>query len=226
MRRTTNALAMLFAFVIVGVGVVSCSKPPPTTLEFESEEMTVDGLRLVETTRGHQIFLKPGIYMADFDSILVDPFMISYTNPGGASEGPVRTLDDETEEHLIILMRDMFIDQMSRSKGFDVVEQPGPRTIRVQGWLYDIVVEAPPREDPRNFPLCFAEMRAILTVRHSETAEPLARVVDEVKLSCAARRHARFHSAQWKDVEKAALKPWATFLRNWLEELRELPPSS
>jgi hypothetical protein len=195
-------------------------------MEFESEEMTVDGLRLVKTTRGHQIFLKPGTYMRDFDSILVDPFMISYTNPGGAAEGPVRTLDDETEEHLIILMRDMFIDQMSRSKGFDVVEQPGPRTIRVQGWLYDVVVEEPPREDPRNFPLCFAEMRAILTVRHSETAEPLARVVDEVKLSCAARKHARFHSAQWKDVEKAALKPWATFLRNWLEELRELPTSS
>jgi len=228
MRRTTTALTMLCSFAIVGVvvGVVACTKPPPTTMKFESEEMTVDGLRLVKTTQGHQIFLKPGTYMGDFDSILVDPFMISYTNPGGAPEGPVRTLDDETEEHLIILMRDMFIDQMNRSKGFDLVKQPGPRTIRVQGWLYDVVVEEPPREDPRNFPLCFAETRAILTVRHSETAEPLARVVDEIKLSCAARRHARFYSAQWKDVEKAALKPWATFLRNWLEELRELPPDS
>jgi hypothetical protein len=193
---------------------------------FESEETTVDGLRLVETTKGHQSFLKPGTDMGAFDSILVDPFMISYTNPGGAREGPVRTLDDETEEHLLILMRDMFIDQMSRSKGFDLVEQPGPRTIRVQGWLYDIVVKEPLREDPRNFPLCFAQVRAILTVRHSETAEPLARVVDEVKLSCAAGKRARFHSAQWRDVEKAALKPWATFLRDWLEELRESPTGS
>lgn len=228
MRRTTTALAILCSFAIIGVGVGACSKPPPppATIEFESEEMTDDGLRLVQTTKGHQIFLKPGVHMRDFDSILVDSFMISYTNPRGAPEGPVRTLDAETEKHLITLMRDMFIDQMSRSRGFELVEQPGPRTIRVQGWLYDIVVEEPPREDSRNFPLCFAEMKAILTVRDSETAEPLARVVDEVKLSCAARKHARFQSAQWKDVENAALKPWAIFLRDWLEELRELPAES
>lgn len=228
MRRTTTALAMLCSLAILGVGACSkpASPPPPAAVEFESEEMTDDGLRLVQTTRGHQIFLKPGTNMSDFDSILVDSFMISYTNPRGAPEGPVRTLDEETEKRLITLMRDMFIDQMGRSKGFDLVEEPGPRTIRVQGWLYDIVVEEPPREDSRNFPLCFAEMKAILTVRKSETAEPLARVVDEVKLSCAARKRARFQSAQWKDVENAALKPWASFLRDWLEELRELPADS
>lgn len=224
MDRATPALVMLGSFVVFAV--IGCSSPPPASVEFESEETTVDGLRLVETTNGHQTFLKPGIDMGKFDSILVDPFMISYTNPREAPEGPVRTLDDGTEKHMIGLMRDMFIDQMRRTKGFEVVEEPGPRTIRVQGWLYDIVVEKPPREDPRNFPLCFAEMRAILNVRHSETAEPLARVVDRVKLSCAARRHARFYSAQWREVESAALRPWATFLRNWLEELRELPPAS
>jgi hypothetical protein len=69
-------------------------------------------------------------------------------------------------------------------------------------------------------------MRAILTVRHSETAEPLARVVDQIKLSCAADRHPRFYSVQWRDVESAALRPWATFFRKWLEELREFSPAS
>jgi hypothetical protein len=224
MRRTGPVLMMLGALIVLAV--VACSSAPPASIEFASEEMTVDGLRLLETTNDRQTFLKPGIELRNFDSILVDPFMISYTNPRQAPEGPVRTLGDKTEKHLLGLMRDMFIDQMGRSKGFEVVDESGPRTIRVQGWLYDIVVEEPPREDPRNFPLCFAEMRAILTVRDSETAEPLARVVDRVKLSCAAKAHARFYSARWRDIESAALRPWATFLRNWLEELRELPPAS
>jgi hypothetical protein len=223
MHRAIALLVMLGAFLVLAVA--ACSSPPPTKVEFASEETTVDGLRLVETTNGHETFLKPGVAIGDFDSILVDSFMISYTNPREAPEGAVRTLDDKTETHLIGLMREIFIDQMNRSKGFEVVERPGPRTLRVQGWLYDIVVEEPPREDPRNFPLCFAEMQAILTVRHSETAEALARVVDRVKLSCAARRHARFHSARWREIESAALRPWATFLRDWLEELRQLPPS-
>jgi hypothetical protein len=224
MRRAVPVLVMLGSLVVLAV--VACSSPPPASIEFASEETNAEGLRLVDATNAHQTFLKPGIELRDFDSILVDPFMISYTNPRQAPEDPVRTLDDKTEKHLLKLMRDMFIDQMGRSKGFEVVEESGPRTIRVQGWLYDIVVEEPPREDPRNFPLCFAKMRAILTVRHSETAEPLARIVDWVKLSCDAQSHARFHSAQWREVESAALRPWATFFRKWLEELRELPPAS
>jgi hypothetical protein len=69
-------------------------------------------------------------------------------------------------------------------------------------------------------------MTLVLTVRHSETAEALARVADRIKLSCA-RPHARFYTARWADV-KAALHPWASFLRLWLEELHEtrLPSSS
>lgn len=87
--------------------------------------------------------------MRNFDSILVDPFMISYTNPREAPEGPARTLDEKTEKHVPGLMRNIFIDQMGRSREFEVVEEPGLRTIRVPGWLYDIFVEEPPREDPR-----------------------------------------------------------------------------
>jgi len=224
MNRVAQVLAVFGAFVVLAV--TACSSPRPAVVEFASDEMTADGLRLVDSTNGHQTYLKPGVSIGAFDSVLVDSFVISYTNPSEAPEGPVRTLDKETEAHLIGLMREIFLDQMGRSRGFEVVEEPGPRTIRVQGRLYDIVVEEPPREDPRNFPLCFAEMRAILNVRHSETAEALARVVDRVKLSCAARRHARFESAQWRDIESAALRPWATFLRRWLEELREMPPAS
>lgn len=224
MRRTAPVLAVFGALVFLVA--TACTRPQPGKIEFASEETTVDGLRLVDTTNGHQTYLKPGVSIGEYDSVLVDSFMISYTNPREAPEGSVRTLDEDTEAHLIGLMRDMFIDQLGKSRGFEVVDEPGPRTIRVQGWLYNIVVEEPPREDPRNFPLCFAEMRAILNVRNSETAEALARVVDQVKLSCAAPRHARFQSAQWREIESAALRPWATFLRRWLEDLRKMPPAS
>jgi hypothetical protein len=223
MRRATAARLTLCSLAIFFA--TACSNPPARTIEFESAETTADGLRLMKTTKGHQIFLRPGIDMRNFSSVLVDPFMISYTNPREAPEGAVRTLDEKTEKRLTSLLRDVFIRKMDLSKEFDLVENPGPHAIRVQGWLYDIVVEEPPRDDPRNFPLCFAEMRVILTVRHSETAEALARVVDRVKLSCAAEKRARFHSATWMEM-KAVLRPWATFLRDWLEELKEITPAT
>lgn len=223
MHRAAAALLMLCSFAIVAV--VACSGRPPATIEFESDATTTDGLRLVKGTKNPQVFLRPGIQMKDYSSILVDPFMVSYTNPRDEPEEPVRTLDVETEERLTDLLRDLFIKKINFSKAFDLGEKPGPKAIRVQGWLYDVIVEEPPRDDPRNFPLCFAEMRVILTVRHSETAEALARVVDRVKLSCAAEQRALFHTARWVDV-KAALTPWATFLRDWLEDLREISDAS
>ena len=160
--------------------------------------------------------------MEEFTEVLVDPFMLSYANPRGAPEGPVRTLDSETEERLKDVLLEAFQREMRRSPDFRVAEEPGPAAVRVQGWLYDLVVEEPPRDDPRNFPLCFAEVTVMLTVRHAETAQALARAGERVQLSCRAERRARFQTAKWREVSEA-VRPWARFLRRWLEDLRDRP---
>jgi hypothetical protein len=222
MRREIAAFVMTCSLVSV-FGVACTSPPPPEPGPARFGIATPSGLQEVEGRDRRRIFLRPGVRMSDYSEVLVDPFMVSYANPGGSTEGSVRTLDRKTEERFTDTLREAFVDEMKRSREFELVEQPGPEAIRVQGWVYDLVVEEPPRDDPRNFPLCFAEMTMVLTVRHAETAQALARVADRVRLSCAAERRALFHTADWKDV-RAALRPWGAFLRHWLQDLRELPP--
>lgn len=218
---TTMAITMATSVAVFG----GCFGRSPEPADPRFEIATPEGLRQLESRDGRLIFLRPGIELDAFERVLVDPFAVSYANPRDASEPePVRTLDASTEARFTDTLRSAFIDQLGRSRVYALSTEPGPEAIRVQGLIYDLVVEQPPHDDPRNFPICFAEMTLVLTVRHSETAEALARVADRVKLSCA-RPHARFYTARWADV-KAALYPWARFLRLWLEELHGTRPPS
>lgn len=212
----TLAMAVTLAFVSACFG--RSSEPSDPRFEITTPE----GLQQLPSQDGRLIYLRPGVELDDFERVLVDPFAVAYANPRGTSEaGPVRTLDAETEARFTETLRSAFVDQLGRSRIYALSTEPGPEAIRVQGLIYDLVVGQPPHDDPRNFPICFAEMTLVLTVRHSETAEALARVADRVKLSCA-KPHARFYTARWADV-KAALRPWASFLRHWLEELHATP---
>ena len=163
--------------------------------------------------------------MADFTQILVDPFMISYASPRGAPKTPVRTLDPKTEARFSEVLRGAFISTMRNSRGFTLVDEASPEAIRVQGWLYDLVVAEPPTDDRRNFPLCFAEVSVILTVRHSQTAQALARVAERTALTCRGEPDARYYTTNWSTVREG-VKPWAKSLRRWIEDLSALPPIS
>jgi hypothetical protein len=220
MRRIVAVLVMLC--VLCAIGTAACSRRSAEPLAFRPGEATADGLRQVEGPEGLQVFLKPGTQLEDFTQILVDPFSVSYASSGPATEELVRTLDADTEARLTEILRSTFMAEIDRSREFDLVEQPGPKALRVQGWLYDLVVEEPPSEDHRNFPLCFADWTVILTVRHSETAEALARGRARINLSCSDDRGG-FKRAEWRDVTEA-VKPWGRALRRWLERLRERPP--
>jgi hypothetical protein len=204
------------------LAAIACVHPPPEEVTLRSDVRTADGLQLVEGEEHPRFFLRPGVHLEDFSEILIDPFSVSYASPRDAPDAPARTLDVDQERRLTDVLHHAFTAEMERSRRFELVEQPSAEAIRVQGWLLDLVVEEPPSDDPRNFPLCFAELNVILTVRDSETAQALARMVDRVQLSCAAEPRALFYTAKWSEVEEA-LRPWALLLRRWLEDLHELP---
>lgn len=222
MHRYIAVLVLVCTLAMLST--TGCSWPAPASIGYDPGPPSIDGLRRVDTNGKFIAYLKPGVRLEDFTQVLVDPFSVSYASPREAPDSVVTTLDPETEQRLTDVLRDAFVEEMQRSRPFDLVDQPGPKALRVQGWLYDLVVDEPPTDDPRNFPLCFAEMTVVLTVRHSQTAQALARVGEKVQLSCASdNQRALFHTATWKDVSDG-VKPWARFLRFWLEEIREMAP--
>jgi hypothetical protein len=182
---------------------------------------TADGLRLAVDERHSRVYLKPGAELGEFSQLLIDPFMVSYARASDAGEGPVRILDRETEERLAVLVHESLKGRMKRSREFDLVEEPGPQALRVQGWLYDVAVGEASAGDSRNSALCFTELDLILTVRHSQTAQALARVLQRARVSCANDRKSQFQAAQWKGVEEG-LEPWIERVSRSLEDLRGL----
>jgi len=215
--------AQRLLFVAISLAWLGCGGRVPEPLEFPSELRTLDGLRQVKSDGSAVVFVRPGVRMADFDQVLVDPFMLSYTSPDALPSGGVRTLGRETEERFVGVVRDAFIDNMAYSQDFELVEQPGPEAIRVQGWLFDVVVAEPPTDDARNLSLCFTEVTVLLTVRHSVTAQALAQVAERTRLSCKTEARAQYQTVGWGVVRKG-VRPWAKFLRRWLEDLKRLPP--
>ena len=196
-----------------------------------SAERTEDGLYRIRADNArpqsnHVVYLKPGAELQRYTEVIIDPFMVSYAVASGEankSAAPVRTLDPADEARFTSLLRSAFVDAMGESRYFRVVEEPGPTALRVQGWIYELTIEAPYRDDPRNFPLCAGQMNLILNVRDSRTAEPLARVDDRLAISCKLASNKLYYYASWPHVKSEVRSTWGSFLRGSLDSLHELP---
>jgi hypothetical protein len=215
----------LAAVLCALLALAACGGRTPAPVEYRSAVPTPDGLYLIRSAPNHRVYVRPGARISSYSEILVDPLMVSYAMPAQTDgQGPahVRTLDPEAEAKLTSILRRAFVDEMKRGHAFRLVEAPGPAALRVQGWIYDLVIEEPYRGDPRNFPLCFGQMNLILDVRDSRTAQSLARVSDLIAVSCDRGSSDLYYTASWRDV-KGALRPWASFLRASLDELHQMP---
>jgi Protein of unknown function (DUF3313) len=219
-----RCLPVLLGAALALLSLAACRGAPPR-VEYGSDVPTEDGLYLIRNATNHTVYVRPGARLRDYSELVVDPFSVSYAVAPGASQpggAQVRTLDPDAEARLIGELRFSFIQEMKRSSYFRVVDAPGPAAVRVQGWLYDLAIEAPDREDPRNFQLCFGTMDLILNVRDSRSATALARVSDRIAVSCEREGDQLYYAATWRDM-RGMLRPWASFLRASLDELHELP---
>ena len=223
MQHRSRATCPIACVGFVLAMMLACGGRPPEPIELLPGRPTSTGLRRVDTGGETGIvFVRPGVRMADYSELIVDPFMLSYSSGVDPSDDPVRMLDVASEERFKEVAFEAFVDKMKYSRGFSLVDRPGPRTVRVQGWLYDLVLEEPPSDDRRNFPLCFGHLTLLLTVRDAETAQPLAEVGERMRLTCPTRPGG-YATTSWRAVGRG-VEGWAGKLRGWLEQLHALPP--
>lgn len=221
-RHVAGATGLSILLMGLFFGPLGCGPRVPDPITLVPGRPTPIGLRRVETDETGVVFVRPGVQMSDYSELIVDPFMLSYTSERDPGDESVRMLDPETEERFKKVVHRAFVNRMRYSEGFELVDRPGPSALRVQGWLYDLIVEEPPTRDSRNFPLCFAEVTIVLTIRDSQTARPIAEVGDRTQLTCPMNPEG-FASTTWTSVGKG-VDVWAKRLRRWLEDLHALPP--
>jgi hypothetical protein len=230
--RRLGALALALA---LAAGCASSRRP----IEYESDGEqpdTADGLYRVRASRVGAAFLKPGADFSAYDGVLIDPVTVAYKREPRPATGMNRgrgnfALDDAAMERLKQIFQESFERALARSQYFAVVEEAGPRVLRVSGHIVDLVVDVPPeRGGEFNFVLQAGEMTLILNVHDSQTGAPLARVADRR----AIRPRGASITGPYKSTAvnnwgavREIFSDWARILRDGLDQLRfltEVPP--
>ncbi len=185
-----------------------------------------DGLVRQPNTRLNAVFVRPDAEIPAFRSVLLDPVSVSFASNWEANarrSSVSRRLDagdvQAIQDGLATLFRDTFRDELARG-GYQLVDQPGPDTVRATAAIVDLFIAAPDTMTPgtRTYTANAGRMTLVLELRDSVTGEVLARVVDTQTARNAGMWTITNRVTNTADARRA-ITTWATALRRGLDEL-------
>lgn len=208
-------------FVLCAAALVGCASTR------SSQVVEWDGLVRRPGTRIDALFVKPDVEVSAFTSVLLDPVQVSFASSwdrnriarGSAtriSAADVAAIQGRLAE----LFRETFRTNLA-SGGFQLVEEPGPDTLRVTAAIVNLYVTAPSTGSAgrnRTYTANSGQMTLVAELRDSETGELLARAVDTQRGRSTGVMTVSSSVRNTSDARRA-IGIWATALREGLEEL-------
>jgi hypothetical protein len=186
-----------------------------------------DGLVRQPNTRLNAVFLKPNAQVAAYRSVMLDPVQVSFDsnwdpNRGTRSMSARLNADDVAaiKSDLAELFREIFRDELARG-GYQLVDQPGPETLRVTPAIINLFINAPDTSAPgrtRTYTADSGRMTLVAELRDSETGTLLARAVDTQTGRNAGMWTISNRVTNTADARRA-IGVWASALRRGLDEL-------
>ena len=186
-----------------------------------------DGLVRQPNTRLNAVFLKPNAQVAAYRSVMLDPLQVSFDsnwdpNRGTRSMSARLNADDVAaiKSDLAELFREIFRDELARG-GYQLVDQPGPETLRVTPAIINLFINAPDTSAPgrtRTYTADSGRMTLVAELRDSETGTLLARAVDTQTGRNAGMWTISNRVTNTADARRA-IGVWASALRRGLDEL-------
>jgi hypothetical protein len=175
--------------------VVACATTSPPQLQTGNEaEVTFDGLKRVDNTIMDSVWARPDIDLRGINKVMFVPIGVSYrdvepSDPTTALRRSTRSretelrefrLDEETKALFEAEIGAVFAEEVSASKVYTVVEEPGPDVISVGVALLDVVSRVPPQAQtqPRVFIEMVGEATLVLEIRGSMSNAVYVRAVD------------------------------------------------
>ena len=186
-----------------------------------------DGLVRQPNTRLNAVFLKPDAQVVAYRSVMLDPVQVSFDgnwdpNRGTRSTAARLNADDiaAIKSDLAELFREIFRDELARG-GYQLVDQPGPETLRVTPAIINLFINAPDTSAPgrtRTYTADSGRMTLVVELRDSETGTLLARAVDTQTGRSAGMWTITNRVTNTADARRA-IGVWASALRRGLDEL-------
>jgi len=186
-----------------------------------------DGLVRQPSTRLNAVFVKPDAQIVAYRSVMLDPVQVSFDsnwdpNRGTRSMSARLNADDiaAIKSDLADLFRQIFRDELARG-GYQLVDQPGPETLRVTPAIINLFINAPDVSAPgrtRTYTADSGRMTLVVELRDSETGTLLARAVDTQTGRGAGMWTITNRVTNTADARRA-IGVWASALRRGLDEL-------
>ena len=186
-----------------------------------------DGLVRQPNTRLNAVFVKPDAQIVAYRSVMIDPVQVSFDsnwdpNRGTRSMSARLNADDIAviKNDLAELFREIFRDELARG-GYQLVDQPGPETLRVTPAIVNLFINAPDTSAPgrtRTYTADSGRMTLVVELRDSETGTLLARAVDTQTGRSAGMWTITNRVTNTADARRA-IGVWASALRRGLDEL-------
>lgn len=221
------------------VALFACFNPPLSEIEFESgpdAEVTADGLHRVKNPAFGAAWAKPDADFAAYDKLILDLVSVSYKRePRGATHqrtGSNFVLTEEQMENLKRRFRGAFEEELSKSEHYELVETPGPRVLRANAAIIDLVVTVPPQSSVGRetvYTSSTGEMTLLMELRDSLSGEILARVADrrEARSAGSAGGNTLYYSGPGANTyaTRQIFRGWAQILRARLDQFHQLQPT-
>ncbi|NKB34869.1 MAG: DUF3313 family protein [Pseudomonadales bacterium] len=176
---------MRILYTLIVVGSLAACQSTPTLQSGPDAEIGPEGLVRVDNTSLDVVFLRPGIDLSSYDSIMLVGAGINYRSVreannlrlANADEFP---LDDRQKETIEAAVIEVFEEEMAESNRYRLVLEPGPDTLSLSGALIDVVSYIPPERVGRvsYYLSSLGAATLLLELRDSESGQLLARAAD------------------------------------------------
>lgn len=209
--------------LLSGILLSGCASAPPQEAEW-------DGLVREPHPQLSAVFVRPGAreYMTAFRSVMLDPVYISFASDFGTQRragSTARRLNaDDLEairQNLAGMFREIFREELAAG-GYELVDGPGPETLRVTPGIVDLFITAPAAAEAvgrsRTYTANSGRMTLVVELRDSETSELLARAVDGRSGRTTGMMTFTNRVTNTADARRA-IRVWARALRDGLDAL-------
>ena len=163
----------ILAVAISVLAITACTQTPtPTVQQGPTAEVTFDGLHRVDNTESQVVYIKPNIDLSKYDKLMLVGLGIQYRDVDplnsykpGADEF---SLTEKQKASINEVVRETMIEEISKSKRFELVSEPGRGVLLIRIGLSDVVSRVPPSRGARNDYYLTNIGEALLVMEYSE----------------------------------------------------------
>jgi hypothetical protein len=207
--------------------IAGCAAPGKSASN--SAPVEWDGLQRVQVKGLDLVYVKPGVSLAGYNKIMVDPLQISFSKDRDANGGrmigafPIGEKDRERiRARLADIVHEQLVAEVQTGGGYQIVTTPGPDVLHVAAAIIDLNITAPDTMSAgRSFTITASKgsMTLVAELRDSETGELLARAVDHATDN-SSFRYELANSVTNAEAARTAATAWARILRQRLDAAR------